>query len=51
MDPDISPLQFIEELGIDRDTVGYHLRALVDDEALEARRRGRYTVYSVNGKR
>jgi len=49
--PGISQLQVIEELGIDRDTVGYHLRALVGEEALEARRRGRYTVYSVNGNR
>jgi DNA-binding transcriptional ArsR family regulator len=36
---------------VDRDTVGYHLRTLVGEDVLHARRKGRYTVYTVNGKR
>jgi DNA-binding MarR family transcriptional regulator len=49
--PGISQLQVIEQLGVDRDTVGYHLRTLVREDVLDARRKGRYTVYTVNGRR
>lgn len=49
--PGISQSQVIEELGVDRDTAGYHLRTLVGEDVLHARRKGRYTVYTLNGKR
>ncbi len=45
--PDISQMELIEELGIDRDTVGYHLRELVKEVRLESERKGRYVVYRV----
>ena len=36
---------------LDRFTVGYHLRTLVTEDALDARKKGRYTVYNVNGRK
>jgi predicted transcriptional regulator len=45
--PDISQMELIEELGVDRDTVGYHLRELVKEDQLEADKQWRYTVYRV----
>ncbi len=43
--PGISQKEVVNELGIDDDTVGYHLRAMVDDGQLEAVRKGKYTTY------
>jgi predicted transcriptional regulator len=38
-------------VGIDRETVGYHVRYLVKDGRLRDRKKGRYTVYFIsNGK-
>ena len=35
------------ELGIDRETVGYHIRLLVTEGQLLSSKEGRYTVYQV----
>jgi predicted transcriptional regulator len=48
--PGISQKELVREMGIDRDTVGYHLRALIKEDALDSKKMGRYTVYTVNGK-
>jgi predicted transcriptional regulator len=45
--PDISQMELIEELGIARDTVGYHLREMVKEGDLKASKQWRYTVYRV----
>ena len=45
--PGISQKEVIDELGIDRDTVGYHLRELVAQGRLEDSKQGKYTVYRV----
>ena len=49
--PGISQKELVRELGIDRDTVGYHLRALIKEDALDSKKMGRYTVYTVNGRK
>jgi predicted transcriptional regulator len=46
--PGISQKELIRELGIDRETVGYHIRVLVKDGFLVGSKKGRYTVYRVN---
>ena len=43
--PEISQKRIINELGIDRDSVGYFLRELVKDGTLEDSKEGRFTVY------
>jgi predicted transcriptional regulator len=43
--PGISQREIVLELGIERDTVGYHLRGLVSEGHLAAERRGRFMVY------
>ena len=48
--PGIAQKEMIEELGIDRETVGYHLRELVKDERLSASKDGKYTTYHVRGQ-
>ena len=45
--PDISQMELIEELGIDRDTVKYHVRELVKDGRLVDKKEGRFTVYRI----
>jgi predicted transcriptional regulator len=45
--PGISQKQVIEELGLPRRTVGYHLRELVSSGELHASRKGRNTVYRI----
>jgi fibronectin type 3 domain-containing protein/DNA-binding transcriptional ArsR family regulator len=47
MRPGISQKEVIDELGIDRDTVGYHLRELVGQGRLEDEKKGKYTVYRI----
>ncbi len=43
--PGISQRELIEEMGLTRDTIGYHLRELVKEDELVASRKGKYTVY------
>ena len=43
--PGISQKELIRELGLDRETVGYHVRALVKEDQIKATKKGRYTVY------
>jgi len=43
--PGMSQREIVLELGIERDTVGYHLRILVSEGKLQAGRKGRYMVY------
>ena len=45
--PGIAQKEIIEELGIDRDTVGYHLREMVKGGQLKNSREGKYTVYRI----
>jgi predicted transcriptional regulator len=47
----ISQKEIIEETGLSRRTVGYHLNALVSRGALVASRQGRNTVYTVRTKK
>jgi predicted transcriptional regulator len=50
--PGVSQKELIRELGIDRETVGYHIRILVKEGFIVASKKGRYTVYKVtNPKR
>ncbi len=44
--PGISQKEVVNELGIDDDTVGYHLRAMVESGELHSAKHGRYTVYT-----
>jgi predicted transcriptional regulator/fibronectin type 3 domain-containing protein len=44
--PGISQKGIVNELGIDDDTVGYHLRAMVESGELHSAKQGRYTVYT-----
>ncbi len=44
--PGISQRSIVNELGIDDDTVGYHLRAMVESGELSSAKQGRYTVYT-----
>ena len=48
--PGISQKEIIEELGVDRDTVGYHLRELVREGRITDSRSGKYVVYLINGQ-
>ena len=43
--PGISQRSIVNELGIDDDTVGYHLRAMVADGTIKDERRGKYMTY------
>ena len=43
--PGISQKEISEEIGVNRDTVGYHLRELVKNGDLETSREGKYVVY------
>ncbi len=43
--PGLSQKEISEELGIDRNTTGYHLRDLVSKKRIKASRRGKFTVY------
>ena len=47
--PGIAQKEIIEELGIERDTVGYHLREMVKSEQLIASKDGKFTTYHVHG--
>ncbi len=49
--PGISQKVIVDELGIGRTLVGYHLKTLIDDGYLKATRQGRFTVYSRTNKR
>ncbi|MCK4300834.1 MAG: winged helix-turn-helix transcriptional regulator, partial [Planctomycetes bacterium] len=49
--PGISQKVIVDELGIGRTLVGYHLKTLIDDGYLQATRQGRFTVYSRTQKR
>ncbi len=49
--PGISQKVIVDELGIGRTLVGYHLKTLIDDGYLKASRQGRFTVYSRTKKR
>ena len=49
--PGISQLDIINEMGIERDTISYHLRNMVKDDLLEASKKGKYTVYTLNGRK
>ncbi len=49
--PGISQKEVIREIGVDRETVGYHLRELVTEGRISHSKRGRYTVYWVAAKR
>lgn len=49
--PGISQKVIVDELGIGRTLVGYHLKTLIDDGYLKASRQGRFTVYSRTQKR
>ena len=44
--PGISQRTIVNELGIDDDTVGYHLRTMVESGELHSAKQGRYTVYT-----
>ena len=44
--PGISQRSIVNELGINDDTVGYHLRSMVESGELNSAKRGRYTVYT-----
>jgi len=48
--PGISQKEIIREIGIDRETVGYHLRELVRTRRLRDSKVGRYTVYWADGR-
>jgi predicted transcriptional regulator len=41
----------MEELGLTRDAASYYLRDLVKVGSLKAGREGKYTVYTVKGRR
>ena len=43
--PGISQKELIRELGLDRETVGYHVRTLVKEDQIKALKKGRYTIY------
>jgi predicted transcriptional regulator len=45
--PGISQMELIEELGVDRDTVGYHLRMMVKEGLLKTDKQWRYTTYRI----
>jgi predicted transcriptional regulator len=49
--PGISQKQVIEELGLPRRTVGYHLRDLVSSGELQASRKGRNTIYRIRPRK
>ncbi|NOQ53651.1 MAG: winged helix-turn-helix transcriptional regulator [Thermoplasmata archaeon] len=49
--PGISQKAIVDELGIGRTLVGYHLKTLIDDGYLKASKQGRFTVYSRTNKR
>ena len=44
--PGISQRSIVNELGIDDDTVGYHLRAMVESGELRSAKKGRNTIYN-----
>ena len=48
--PGISQKELVRESGIDVEVVGYHLRAMVKDGALEETQVNRHPVYSVSGR-
>ncbi len=43
--PGISQRELVEEMGLTRDTIGYHLRELVKEDVLVASKKGKFTVY------
>ena len=43
--PGISQKEVVNELGVESDTVGYHLRAMVADGTIKDERRGKYMTY------
>ena len=43
--PGISQKEVVNELGVESDTVGYHLRALVADGTIKDERQGKYMTY------
>ncbi|UCC94152.1 MAG: winged helix-turn-helix transcriptional regulator [Thermoplasmata archaeon] len=49
--PGINQKTIVDELGIGRTLVGYHLKTLIDEGYIEAHKQGRFTVYSRTRKR
>jgi len=49
--PGINQKSIVDELGIGRTLVGYHLKTLIDEGYIEAHKQGRFTVYSRTRKR
>ena len=49
--PGIKQLEVMEELGLDRNAASYYLRELVKEGRLTSRKKGWYTVYTVNGRK
>jgi DNA-binding transcriptional ArsR family regulator len=49
--PGISQKQIVEEFGLSRRVVGYHLNELVEKDRLRAAPRGRNTVYTIKRRR
>jgi predicted transcriptional regulator len=49
--PVINQLEVMEELGLDRANASYYLRELVKEGRLKAEKDGRFTIYSVKGRK
>lgn len=49
--PGINQKSIVDELGIGRTLVGYHLKTLIDEGYVEAHKQGRFTIYSRTRKR
>jgi predicted transcriptional regulator len=49
--PGINQKTIVDELGIGRTLVGYHLKTLIDEGYIESHKSGRFTVYSRTRKR
>jgi DNA-binding MarR family transcriptional regulator len=49
--PGIAQKEIVDQIGIGRTLAGYHLKTLVKDGYLEAKRKGRFTVYLPTRKR
>ena len=49
--PGINQKTIVDDLGIGRTLVGYHLKTLIDEGYIEAHKQGRFTVYSRTRKR
>jgi DNA-binding MarR family transcriptional regulator len=49
--PGVNQKTLVDELGISRTLVGYHIKTLIDEGYIEAHKQGRFTVYSRTRKR